>query len=118
MALTQTNEYGKILIGDQAVTAIAGQAALECYGLVGMAAQKLQDGIGQLLRRDSLGRGIVVNSKDGRLIIDVYIIVGYGTKISEIAQNAMEKVRYNVEQLTGLSVAEVNIIVQGVRVID
>lgn len=118
MALIQENEYGKIVITDQVVSTIAGQAALEGYGLVGMAAQKLQDGIGQLLGVESLRKGIVVDSHQDGLIIDVYVIVGYGTKIPEIAQNTMDKVRYTVEKLTGLNVAKVNIIVQGVRVID
>ncbi|MFA5536218.1 MAG: Asp23/Gls24 family envelope stress response protein [Bacillota bacterium] len=117
MSLANKNEYGKILIADQVIATIAGRAALESYGLIGMASQKLQDGIGQLLGMDSLGKGIVVHSK-GELIIDVYVIMAYGTKISQIAQNVMEQVRYAVEQTTGQTVGKVNVIVQGVRVLD
>lgn len=116
MALVYKNEQGKVSIADQVIATIAGRAALESYGLVGMASQKLQDGIGQLLGMDSLGKGIVVQSKD-ELIIDVYVIVGYGTKISQIAQNVMEQVRYAVEQATGQTVSNVNVIVQGVRIL-
>ncbi|NLL18802.1 MAG: Asp23/Gls24 family envelope stress response protein [Clostridia bacterium] len=118
MASVQQNELGKVIVADQVVATIAGYAALECYGLVGMASQKITDGIGQLLGRDSLSKGVSVSSQRDNLIIDVYVIVSYGVKISEVAQNAMEKVRYAVEHKTGINVAEVNIIVQGVRVID
>lgn len=118
MASVQQNEYGKIFISDQVIATIAGSAALESYGLVGMAAKKIQDGLGQLLGRESLGKGITVNTRDGSLVIDVYVIVSYGIRISEVAHNAMEKVRYAVEKATGLKVDAVNIIVQGVRVID
>jgi uncharacterized alkaline shock family protein YloU len=118
LASVQQNELGKVIVADQVVATIAGYAALECYGLVGMASQKITDGIGQLLGRDSLSKGVSVSSQRDNLIIDVYVIVSYGVKISEVAQNAMEKVRYAVEHKTGINVAEVNIIVQGVRVID
>ncbi|NLC77424.1 MAG: Asp23/Gls24 family envelope stress response protein [Clostridia bacterium] len=118
LALVQQNELGKIIVADQVITTIAGYAALECYGLVGMASQKISDGIGQLLGRESLSKGVSVQSQGDRVFIDVYVIVSYGTKISQVAQNAMEKVRYAVEQKTGIKVAEVNVIVQGVRVID
>ncbi|HHW07969.1 MAG TPA: Asp23/Gls24 family envelope stress response protein [Clostridia bacterium] len=118
VASVQQNEYGKIFISDQVIASIAGWAALESYGLVGMAAKNIQDGIGQLLGKDSLAKGITVDTRSGNLVIDVYVVVSYGIKISEVAQNAMEKVRYAVEKATGLTVSAVNIIVQGVKVMD
>ena len=117
MSIVQKNEFGEIIIADQVIANIAGRAALESYGLVGMASRKIQDGIGELLGLDSLGKGIEVHSKDGELIIDVYVIVSYGTKISQIAKNVMEQIHYSVEQMTGKTVSKVNVVVQGVRVI-
>lgn len=111
-------QFGKITISKEVIATIAGYAATECYGLVGMASQKLQDGIFELLGREATGKGIQVNINDQQVSIDVYIVVGYGTKINEIAHNVMEKVHYTVQKLTGIPIDKVNIIVQGVKVVD
>ncbi len=112
------NELGKIIISEELLANLAGVAAIECYGLVGMASRKLKDGIAELLGRDNLSRGVEVKLEDDRLTVDLYIIVSYGTKIPEVAVNVMEKVKYTLEKLTGLVVTGVNIHVQGVRVTD
>lgn len=111
-------EYGKITISKDVIASIAGSAAVECYGLVGMASQKLQDGIYELLGREAIKKGIQVNIDEDKVSIDVYIVVGYGTKINEVAHNVMERVYYNVQKLTGIPLDSVNIIVQGVKVVD
>lgn len=118
MSKVITNDAGKIIISKEVIATLAGIAAMECYGIVGMASQKIKDGIVELLGREALSKGVQVTLKNERLNIDIYIIVGYGTKISEIANNVIEKVRYTVEQYTGLSVDHVQIYVQGVRVVD
>lgn len=118
MANTLQTEYGKITVSKDVIAAIAGSAAVECYGLVGMASQKLQDGLFQLLGREAIKKGIQVNIVEDKISIDVYIVVGYGTKINEVAHNVMERVYYNVQKLTGLAIERVNIIVQGVKVVD
>jgi len=109
-------DYGQVQVAEEVVATIAGAAAIECYGLVGMASRKLTDGFAELLGKDSLSKGVEVHMEGNRVVIDLYIIVNYGVKISEVAHNVMEKVRYTVENMTGLDVKEVNIIVQGVRV--
>lgn len=116
MGKEMTNEYGQINISDEVIGIIAGMAATECYGLVGMASRSFQDGIAELLGREHLARGVDVALDGDRVTIDLYIIVQYGTKISEVAHNVMDKVRYSVESLLGLKVEQVNIHVQGVRV--
>ncbi|WP_227766910.1 Asp23/Gls24 family envelope stress response protein [Zhaonella formicivorans] len=118
MANTLETQYGKVSISKEVIATLAGYAAAECYGLVGMASQKLQDGLFELLGREATGKGIQVNIVDNRVSIDVYIVVGYGTKINEVAHNVMEKVHYTVQRLTGIPIEKVNIIVQGVKVID
>lgn len=116
MGKEMSTELGQINISDEVIGIIAGIAATECYGLVGMASRNIQDGIAELLGRDNLSRGVEVRLGGDEVIIELYIIVEYGTRITEVARNVMEKVKYVVETMTGLRVANVNITVQGVRV--
>jgi uncharacterized alkaline shock family protein YloU len=112
-------DLGSIEITNDVIATIAGVAAVESYGLVGMASRKqLKDGIVELLGRDNLSRGVEVREEEGELFIDLYIIVGYGTRIDEVANNVISTVKYSVEKYTGLPVGTVNINVQGVRVIN
>ena len=113
-----SNNLGKIDISEEVIATIAGGAAMECYGLVGMASRKITDGFADLLGRENLARGVVVSVQENEVIIDLYIIVGYGVRISEVAANIMERVRFTTENLTGLNVAMVNVNVQGVRVLE
>lgn len=107
---------GKIVLASEAIAMVAGIAATECYGVVGMAARGLQDGLAQVLGRENLARGVHVEVAGERVSITLSIIVGYGTRINEVARNVVAKVRYAVEQATGLRVDRVRIDVQGVRV--
>ncbi len=109
---------GTITISKEVIADIAGAATVECYGIVGMATQTLQDSLFQLIGSESPNKGIVVKTKDDKISIDLYILVSYGTKISVVAQNIIENVRYKVEKLTGVSIEKINVIVQGVRTID
>jgi len=112
------NSLGKIDISEEVISAIAGATAVECYGLVGMASRKITDGFADLLGRENLARGVVVSINGNEVVIDLYIVVGYGVKISEVAASVMERVRYTIEKLTGLNVSQVNVNVQGVRVLE
>ena len=117
MPLLFTTESGKVWIPDEVIATLAGYAASDCYGLVGMSSRKqLKDGIADLLGRDNLARGVVVKQDNTRATIDLYIIVSYGTRISEVAHNIQSKVRYVIGDVLGLRLDRVNIIVQGVRV--
>lgn len=117
MPIELTTELGKIHISDEVISVMAGSAALECYGLVGMASRKqLKDGIAELLGRENLSRGVEVHRNGDVLNIDLHIIVSYGTKISEVAHNIQTKVKYVLNEIIGLQVEAVNIFVQGVRV--
>lgn len=116
MGKEMTNELGQINISDEVIGVIAGVAAMECYGLVGMANRNIQDGISELLKKEHLSRGVEVDVVDDLLSIDLYVIVEYGTNITEVAHNIMEKVKYTVERLIGVKVRAINVHVQGVRV--
>lgn len=114
---TTSTSLGKVIIADEVIATIAGLAATECYGIVGMAARRFKDGIAELLGRENLSRGVVISSKEGGIHIDLNVIIGYGTRISEVAHNVSSQVRYRVEQSTGMPVWGIDISVQGVRAI-
>ncbi|MBS4539747.1 Asp23/Gls24 family envelope stress response protein [Clostridium sp. D2Q-11] len=111
-----SNQYGNINIDDNVLASIAGMAAIECYGLVGMSLKNAKDGLVELLKREHLTKGVKVHSNDNKLTIDLYIVVQFGTKISVVANNIIDKVKYNIENLTGMEVDKVNVHVQSVRV--
>ena len=93
----------------------AGHAAMRCYGISGMAGRGLRDGFAELLRRENVDKGVdVVQLEDG-LAIDVYVIVQYGIRISEVAHNLQETVKFEVERSVNVPVTKVNVNVQGVR---
>ncbi|MCI8457699.1 Asp23/Gls24 family envelope stress response protein [Mammaliicoccus sciuri] len=119
MTLEITNEYGSIDISNDVIATLAGGAAVECYGIVGMASKhQVRDGIAEILGRDNYAKGVIVSQNEGVLDVDMYIIVSYGTKISEIANNVQSAVKYTLEQSLNLKVSAVNIYIQGVRVIN
>ncbi|MGM9924174.1 MAG: Asp23/Gls24 family envelope stress response protein [Bacillus sp. (in: firmicutes)] len=117
MSIELKTNYGQIDISIDVIATIAGGAAVDCYGIVGMASKKqLKDGIAEILRKENFTKGVIVRQEEDAVHIDMYIVVGYGTKISEIAHNVQSKVKYTLNKTVGLSVDSVNIYVQGVRV--
>jgi len=111
------NELGIVGIDNEVIARLAGTAAMECYGVVGMAARSMRDGLVGLLKKESLSKGVRLQTQDeGDLLIDLHIMVEYGTNIVAIAQTLMDNVRYAVEESVGLKVREVNIFIEGVRV--
>lgn len=117
MAARVITSIGTILIENEVIARIAGTAAMECYGVVGMASINVKDGFVQLLLGDSLTKGIKVETtEDDKVILDFHIVVEYGTKISAIADNLMSTVKYKVEDSLGVQVDHINVFVEGVRV--
>ena len=112
------NEYGVITIDNEVIARIAGYAALDCYGIVGMAAKNVKDGLVQLLKLESLTKGIKMTINENKINLEFHIIVEYGTNISVIANNIISTVKYKVEEFTGMEIKKMNIYVEGVRVID
>lgn len=117
MSIELNNEFGQIDISTDVLAQILGGAAVECYGIVGMASKhQIRDGLTDILRKENFAKGVVIRQQDDDLHIDMYIIVSYGTKISEVAYQVQSKVKYTVDKTLGMSVKSVNIFVQGVRV--
>lgn len=114
--LTISNKFGNVNYSEEALANIVGVSTMECYGVVGMASKNAKDGLWELLKGESLSKGVKINNKDNKLNIELYIIVQYGTKISVIANNVIQKIKYNVETYTELKVTSITVNVQGVRI--
>jgi len=91
--------------------------AMEVAGVVGMAAKNMRDGIVQMLKLESLSKGVrlEVKSEHG-LVINLHIIIEYGTNISAISDTLMSNVKYKIEKNVGIKVHKVNIFIEGIRV--
>ena len=110
------DETGKIRITDDVVAVIAGIAATEVEGVAGMSGGIVGD-VAEILGRKNLTKGVKVEVGQIEAAIDLYVIIEYGFRIPEVAWNIQEKVKEAVEAMTGLSVVEVNIHVQGVNIV-
>jgi len=108
--------HGVISIENEVVARIAGLAAMECYGIVGMAAKNVKDGIVRLLKIESLTRGIKITTTDKNITIDIHVIAEYGTNITAICESLISTVKYKVEDTCGLAISSVNVFVEGLRV--
>ena len=113
---SMSTDLGIISVNPEVIAKYAGTVAVECFGIVGMAAKNVKDGLVQLLKRESLTKGIRININEDRVIIDMHIIVEYGTNITAIAENTINTVKYKVETVCGIDVEQVNVFVEGVRV--
>lgn len=111
-------ELGSILIDTDVIATYAGSVAVECFGIVGMAAVNMKDGLVKLLKKESLRHGISVSMEDNRISLDFHVIVSYGVSISAVADNLISNVKYKVEEFTGMEIEKINIYVEGVRAID
>ena len=111
-------QLGSIVIDPEVIAQYAGLEAMECFGIVGMAAVSVKDGIVKLLKKESITRGISVTVVNNRLIMDFHVIVAYGVSILAVSDNLISNVKYKVEEFTGLEIEKINIFVEGVRVID
>jgi uncharacterized alkaline shock family protein YloU len=114
---TLTSALGRITISSDAIARIVGETALECYGIVGMVARGPVKGpVRRLLRRDATTQGIeVARSDDGGVTVDLHVVVEYGLNLAEVASTVRNRVAYEVERLTGLTVRVVEVHIEDVR---
>lgn len=113
-----TTDYGKVVIENSVIAKMAGMKALECAGIVGMAALSKRDGLVKLLTRNSIAKGVKVEVQNNDVFLEFHVIVAFGVSIETVAANLMDAVKYQVESTTGFTVKKISIIVEGVRVID
>ena len=117
--MAEEQRLGSIEISPVAIASLASQAVLGCYGVVGMASHTLRDGLAELLHpSESSRKGVQVGLEDDRITVDLFVILEYGVRVSEVAHNIMQSVKFNVEKTLGVPVTEVNVHVQGLRISD
>jgi len=109
--MSEETRLGKIEIAPTAIASLASQAVLASYGVVGMTAR----GLAQVLRRDA-HRGVEVRLEGDEIIIDLYVVLEYGTNILTVAHNIMSNVKFSVEKALGVPISQINVHVQALRV--
>ena len=116
---SMSTDLGTITVSSDVIAKCAGTVAVECFGIVGMAAVNMKDGIYRLLKKENLTHGIQVTiSEDNRIKIDFHVIVAFVVSISAVTENLISNVKYKVEEFTRMPVDKINIYIEGVRVID
>jgi uncharacterized alkaline shock family protein YloU len=115
-AVTEADSTGKIEVSPRAISHLAYRAAIRSYGVVGLASRHARPGWAELLRREDVSKGVEVNFSAGQVIVNLYVILEYGTRISEVARNIMSNVKFALESSLGVSVVQVNVTVQGIRI--
>lgn len=112
---TSENNLGRIEISPAAIASITSQAVSSTYGVVGIAPKNLAKEVAHVFQPDAR-HGVNVRVEDDQIIIDVYVIVEYGTRIASVAKSVMNAVQFNVERALGVPVAQVNVHVEGLRI--
>lgn len=117
MSAVLKTSIGKISYSEDLIGKIAGMNAMECYGILGMANKNATDGIGNLLGIDNLKRGVRVKTDGSENVsVELYVVVKYGVSISAVAANIIETVKFGLENITGLNVENVDVVVQGIKI--
>ncbi len=118
MSVERSNDFGQVNISHDAIASLAGGVVTESYGVVGMASQKvLKDGLAELLKKENYSKGVVVKENEDGLELDLYIIIGFGVKISEVVFEIQKNVKYVLEKSLDVKFSSINVYVQGVSVI-
>ena len=117
MAISVTNELGTISVSEDLIATSAGYAAVENYGIVGMCARSAGDAIVELFGRENLQKGVLVEKiSDTQVDVSLHVALQYGVSLPAVSQNTKQNVRYRIEDMTGISVRNVNIFVESIRV--
>ncbi len=112
---TRILPHGTIEVAPRAIATIAAEAVGRCYGVVGMAPANLRDSVVQVLRKEDQYRGIDVHIGKDSIAVDLYVVLEYGTRVPEVAQQVIATVSYALRQSLGFPVSAVNVHVQGIR---
>lgn len=116
MDIDKKNQYGSINITSDAIKQVASNAAAQCYGVVGLSSKKtLVDEINELLKVDNYSKGVTVIKRGNSIEVDLYIVVGYGLRVTEIVSQVQKKVKFDLEKTFNSKFDKVNVYVQGVK---
>ena len=115
--IQHNNDMGSVIVSAAVYTEIAGTAATNCFGVKGMAARSVQDGLFHLLRKESVGKGVLVEFHDDNTItIDLHIIVDHGVNLQAVGASIISEVRYVVNKCTGTDVRAVNVYIDSMMI--
>ena len=113
--ISHNNENGSVNVSTGVYTDIAGTAASNCFGVKGMAARSVTDGVYHLLRKESMSKGVRVEfHPEGDISIDLHIIVDSGVNLNAVASSIISEVRYVVTKTTGTQVRAVNVYIDSI----
>lgn len=115
MSLTTSNKFGKISISDEAVQAVASHTASECYGVVDLVSRRFSDNIGHLFNKNRLGKGVVVQTIDNLIYVELYVILKVGMNTEAVKKSLSDTVKFSLETFTGMRVKRVHVNVVGIR---
>ena len=111
------NENGSVNVSTSVYTDIVGTAASNCFGVKGMAARSLTDGVYHLLRKESVGKGVNVHfHEDNTISIDLHIIVDNGVNLTTVGESIISRVRYEVNKYTGTQVRDINVYIDSMMI--
>jgi len=117
MPINKKTGLGQINITDDAIATLAGTTVNECYGIVGMISKNyIKDGYSALLKKENYSKGVVIKNNKNGLQIDVYVVVSYGVKISEVVNGLQQRVKYALEKSLNVDIDMVNVHVEGIAV--
>ena len=119
MSVTINTKNGTVEIENDVISKIVGASTTEIFGVVGMASKNtLKDNFQALLGKENYAKGVVVKAaEDGSIAVDVYTVLSYGTKISEVSKNIQERVRFSLENQLGITAQTVNVYIQNIKVV-
>ena len=111
------NDIGSIGVSTRVYTDIAGTAAINCFGVKGMAARSVTDGVYHLLRKESVSKGVLVEfHEDNSISIDLHIMVDHGVNLAAVGASIISEVRYVVTKCTGTEVRAVNVYIDSMMI--
>ena len=110
------NHIGKITVSNRYLTDLIWYTVTNCFGVAGMNFSSVREELGTLVCKDKAKRkGVVIRSADNKLIIDLHITVTFGTRISAVVDSISNKVRFAVEEATGVAVSKVNVFIDNMN---
>ena len=110
------HSLGAVNIANDVLADLAGYAALESYGVVGMASPTLADGVAKLLPKAKLRKGVRILSTDAGVEIDLYVVIEHGTNLTEVSHSLANRVRYTLTEIADVAVSRVDVHVMDVKV--
>ena len=117
MPINRKTKFGQINISDNAIAALAGTTVNECYGVVGMISKNyLVDGYSALLKKENYSKGVVIKDRKEGIQVDVYVVISYGVKISEVVIGLQQRVKYSLENTLNIDINSVNVHVERIVV--